>query len=251
MSGHSKWSQIKRQKGVADVKRGQVFTRMAKIIALAAKHGGSDPTMNATLRVAVEQARSENMPKDSIERAIKRGSGELGGNQIEELRFEAYGPGAVGILIDVATDNHNRSNSEIKAALNKYGGKLAASGAVAFQFAQRGVLTIPLSSSQSKEAIELAILESGATDYDDQDDALVVYTEPKHLSEVKASLEQNGIKVTNSVISWEPQQTVTIEDTKIAGQVIRLMEVLDDLDDVTAVTANCDFSPEVTATLGA
>lgn len=249
MSGHSKWSQIKRQKGVADAKRGQAFTRLAKIISVAAKQGGGDPAMNATLRVAIEQARSENMPKDSIERAIKRGTGELGGNQIEELRFEAYGPGGVGILIDVATDNHNRANSEIKATLNKLGGKLAASGAVAFQFMQRGVLTVPLE-GRDRESLEMAILESGATDYEDQGDAVEVYAEPKQLIEVKNSLEQAGVSVTNTVISWGTQQSVTISDTNIAHQVIRLLEALEDLDDVTAVTSNFSLTLEVGASLG-
>ena len=138
MSGHSKWSQIKRQKGVADAKRGQVFTKLAKIVTVAAKRGGGDPAMNPSLRVAIEQARAENMPKDNIDRAIKRGTGELGGAVIEELRYEVYGPAGVAIVIDAVTDNPNRTTAEVKATLNKHGGNSHA-GAVAFNFANRGL----------------------------------------------------------------------------------------------------------------
>lgn len=249
MSGHSKWSQIKRQKGVADAKRGQVFTRLAKVISVAAKQGGGDPTMNASLRVAIEQARSANMPKDSIERAIKRGTGELGGNQIEEMRFEAYGPAGVGILIDVVTDNRNRANAEIKAALNKFGGKLAAAGAVAFQFDQRGVLTIPAGNDQTREGLELAVIDSGAADYDDQGDAFEIYADPKHLLDLKDWFEGRGFMVTNTAIIWQPRQTVTISDAQVAAHILRLVDGLEELEDVTSVTGNFDFEPALAKSL--
>lgn len=246
MSGHSKWSQIKRQKGVVDAKRGQVFTKLAKIITVAAKLGGGDPTMNPRLRIAVELARAENMPKDNIERAIKRGTGELGGAAIEELRFEAYGPGGVGILIDVATDNHLRSNSEIKATLNKQSGKLAAAGAVAFQFANRGVILVPFNGqSLQKDEVELAIIETGAATYEDQDDAFVVYTDPKLVGPVKDQLEKSKVSVGESRLSWEPLQTITISEESTVKQLLRLLGALEDLEDVTAVTANFEIPDEV------
>lgn len=249
MSGHSKWSTIKRQKGAADAKRGQIFTKLAKILTVAAKKGG-DPTMNPTLRVAIEQARAENMPKDNIERAIKRGTGELAGAAIEEMRFEVYAPGGVGILVDVVTDNPNRANAEIKATLNKNNGKLAAPGAVAFQFSQRGILTIPLAGQAvDHEALELAIIEAGADSYEDQGDALVVASDPKQLTAVKAHLESQTVRIEESKISWEPIQTVTVIDAGIAKQIVKLMGALEDLDDVTAVTANFDLPEEVMKSL--
>jgi YebC/PmpR family DNA-binding regulatory protein len=239
MAGHSKWSQIKRQKGVADAKRGQVFTKLAKIVSVAARKGGGDPAMNPALRVAMEQARAENMPKENIERAIKRGTGALGGAAIEELRFEAYGPGGVGILIDAATDNHLRTNAEMKAVLNRLGGKLATTGAVAFQFVERGLLTLPMTGQAlPREGIELAIITADALNYEDQGDAFQVMTEPKELSRVKEALESQNITVGESKLSWEPTQTLAITDPVVAKQVLHLLSALEDLDDITAVTAN-------------
>lgn len=242
MSGHSKWSQIKRQKGATDAKRGQLFTKLAKVISVAAKQGGGDPQMNPRLRIAIEQARAENMPKDNIERAIRRGTGELGGAAIEELRYEVYGPGGVGILVDAATDNTNRTTSEVKALLNKLGGKLAATGSVAFQFTHRGVISIPLvGQSLDAEALELAIIESSAESYENQGDIFSVQIDPKHLSELKARLEHGLVVIHESKLSWEPVQTVSIADAQTASQIFRLMQALDDLEDVTAVTANFDI----------
>ncbi len=246
MSGHSKWSQIKRQKGVTDAKRGQIFSKLAKIISVAAKHGGGDPTMNPRLRIAIEQARSENMPKDNIERAIKRGTGELGGAAIEDLRFEAYGPGGVGILIDIATDNHLRSNAEIKAILNKHGGKLAALGAVAFQFAHRGVLTVPKEDQPfDPRGLELEIMDVRPEAYEDLGDAFVVYTDASAIQTAQEVLKQKSIKLTEAILAWEPMQTVSLTDPTLAKQTLRLIEALEDLDDVTAVTANFDIPEEL------
>lgn len=248
MSGHSKWSQIKRQKGVADARRGQAFTKLAKIVSIAARKGGGDPAMNSALRVAIEQARAANMPKDKIERAIERGTGELGGAAIEEFRFEAYGPGGVGILIDTATDNHLRTNAEIKAVLNRLGGKLAAAGAVAFQFKEQGVLTVAVvGQKRRQEEIELAIIEADATSYDDQGDIYQVMAEPKDLSRVKGELEQHGLMIQELKLSWEPSQILSVTDPALAKQVLRLMTALEELDDVTAVTANFDIPDEIMA----
>lgn len=244
MSGHSKWSQIKRQKGAADIKRGKVFSKLANLITVAARAGGGNPEMNPRLRMAIEQARAENMPKENIDRAIKRGTGELSGAAIEELRFEAYGPGGVGIVIDVATDNRNRANSEIKAVLARHGGKLAAVGAVAYQFNERGVLTIPLA-GHDREKLELALIEAGVIDYDDQGDVFVATTSPKEIGEVKEKLLAQGIAVAEARLSLEPVQTVPVTDLATAQSIVKLMEALEDLDDVTNVTANFEIPQEI------
>ncbi len=248
MSGHSKWSQIKRQKGVADAKRGQVFTKLAKIVTVAAKRGGGDPAMNPSLRVAIEQARAENMPKDNIDRAIKRGTGELGGAVIEELRYEVYGPAGVAIVIDAVTDNPNRTTAEVKATLNKHGGKLATAGAVAFQFRQQGIILLPIAGQKlSPDDLELMLIEAGAASYETQGDLVSVITELKDISHVKDELVRQGVVVTEVKLSFEPIQTVGVTDLGDAKQILRLVEALEDVEDVTSVTANFDISDELLA----
>lgn len=244
MSGHSKWSTIKRQKGAADVKRGKLFSRLANVISAAAKQGGGDPDMNPRLRMAIEQARAENMPKDNIERSIKRGTGELAGAALEELRFEIYGPAGVGILADVLTDNRNRISGEMKALLSRANGKLAAAGAVAYQFVQRGVLVVPLT-GHDREELELQLIDMGVADYQLQGDDVVVYTDPKDVSRVKAALEAMGLVVAEARISSEPTQMVAVTDPADARNILKLMESLEDLDDVTHVTANFDIPDEL------
>ena len=250
MSGHSKWSQIKRQKGVTDAKRGQVFTKLAKIITVAAKQGGGDPVMNPSLRVAIEQARAENLPKDNIDRAIKRGTGELGGAAIEELRYEVYGPGGVAIVIDAATDNPNRSTAEVKTTLNKHGGKLATAGAVAFQFAHRGVLTVPKQDQPIDPGnLELEIMDVCPEAYEELSDAFVIYVEPDALQTAQKVLKQKSIKFTEAILAWEPIQTIALTDPNLAKQTLRLIEALEDLDDVTSVTANFDMPDELLSSI--
>lgn len=244
MSGHNKWSQIKRQKGVTDARRSQRFSKLANVISAAARVGGGDPDMNPRLRIAIEQARSENMPNDNIDRAIARGTSTTGGVAMEELRFEAYGPAGIGILIDVATDSRNRANAEIKAVLVRRGGKLAAAHAVAYQFTERGILTVP-SASQDREALELALIEAGALDYEDQGDALIVTTDSKEVSLIKQKLTDQKITVAETRLSFEPNQTVTVSDEVTARAILKLMEALEDLDDVTAVTANFQIPAEI------
>lgn len=244
MSGHSKWSQIKRQKGAADVKRGQLFSKLAKLISVAARAGGGDPAMNPRLRMAIETARADNMPKDNIERAIQRGTGEIGGAAIEELRFEAYGPGGTGFVIDVATDNRNRVSAEVKAVLNRHGGKLAATGAVAYQFSELGVLTVPLA-GQDRQHLELALIDAGALDYDDQGDAFVATTDPKEISQVKEKLSALGIAVAEVRISLVPNRTVAVPNEVTGRAIFKLIEELEAIDDVTVVTANFDIPAEI------
>ncbi len=240
MSGHSKWAQIKRSKGTADIKRGAAFTKLGNAITITARQGGGDPGANFKLRLAIEKARSANMPKENIERAIKRGIGGGEGAKIEEVIYEAYGPGGIALLIEVATDNRNRANADIKGVLNKFGGKMAAAGAVAYQFKQRGLLTVDIGDKTSEEA-ELAIIDAGAIDFEEQDGTILVYTEAKETEKTKEALGAAGLTVPEMSLSWEPVTTLTITDGKIAKQITHLMEMLEDLTDVTAVAANFDI----------
>lgn len=239
MSGHSKWSTIKRQKGAADAKRSASFTKLAAAITIAAREGGGDPGGNIRLRLAIDKARSANMPKDNIDRAIKRGTGELGGAAIENLVYEAYAPGGVALIIEVNTDNKNRSVSDIKAILNKYNGKLAESGAVAYLFLRRGVMTV---SGKSVEDLEEAAIESGADDYEIVDDSLIVFTQPKDTMAVAKSLEVAGLTVADVELRMESLSTIMITDDKTAQTLMAIVEKLEDLDDVSTVSANFDIS---------
>lgn len=240
MSGHSKWSTIKRQKGAADAKRSASFTKLAAAITIAAREGGGDPGGNIRLRLAVDKARGANMPKDNIDRAIKRGTGELGGAAIESLVYEAYAPGGVAIMIECNTDNKNRTVAEIKAILNKYNGKLAESGSVAYLFTQRGVMTI---GGKSIDELEEAAIESGADDYQVLEDSLVVYTHPKDTMAVAKALESAGLTVADVELRMEPLSTIMISDDKTAQTLMTLVEKLEDLDDVSTVSANFDIDP--------
>lgn len=244
MSGHSKWSTIKRAKGAADIKRGKLFSRLANLVSAAAKQGGGDPDMNPRLRMAVDQARAENMPKENIERAIKRGTGELAGAALEDLRFEIYGPAGVGILADALTDNRNRISGEIKAVLTRGNGKLAAAGAVAYLFAERGLLVGTLA-GMDREAVELQLIEAEVDDYELQNETYIAYVDPRNLSAVKAKIESLGLAVDQASIVLEPSQTIAVTDPGHARAVIKLMENLEDLDDVTNVTANFDIPDEL------
>jgi len=239
MSGHSKWSQIKRQKGAADVKRGAAFSKLSNAIIAAARTGG-DPNTNFTLKMAVEKAKSANMPKENIERAIKRGSGETGGVQIQEALYEIIGPQNIGIIVEAITDNKNRTASEVKGVLNKGGAKLASSGAVTYQFNKMGKLLVE-TQEKDHEAIELAIIDAGAEDFEEQDDNLAVFTSVRELESVKKALEEQDLKIMEASVSWEPQNLITISDEASSGKIITLMEALENLDDVTAVYSNFDL----------
>lgn len=240
MSGHSKWSTIKRQKGAADAKRSTAFTKLANLISIAAREGGGDPSANFKLRLAVEKAREANMPKDNIERAIKRGTGELGGAALEDITYEAYAPGGVALLIQTTTDNRNRAVSSVKAILNKYNGKLAEAGSVGYLFTQRGVMRV------EGESPEEAIIESGADDYEQNEGgSFVVYTAPRETMNVAKTLQDAGLSVSDVELAMEPLSTVTISDQKTAQQLLTIMEQLEDLDDVANVYSNFDLDPSV------
>jgi YebC/PmpR family DNA-binding regulatory protein len=243
MSGHSKWSTIKRQKGANDAKRGALFTKLAREIITAARQGGSDADANYRLRMAVEKARSNSMPADNIKRAIERATG--GGadaEQYEEITYEGLGPGNVAVIVAAMTDNRNRTASEIRSAFNKSGGSLST---VAWQFEQRGVISLPLN-GQDPDEITLAAIDAGASDVGSPDaGSIIVQTEPGDLEAVRSTLAAAGYEAESAELSMEPTTTVEISDEKQAKAVLQFVERLEDLDDVQNVYANFDIPADV------
>lgn len=247
MSGHSKWHSIKHQKAAADAKRGAAFTKLANGIALAAKKGGADPETNFSLRLAIQKAKAANMPAANIERSIKRGSGQLGGDQIEEITYEGYGPGGAALIIETATDNRNRTGPDVRTALGKSGGRLADAGSVVYQFDQKGVIRLQ---PKDLEAATLDAIEAGADDVEEENGELVIYTVANQLNAVQTKLAEMGYDIKEAELAYVPKTTIMIEDAKTAQQLLRLMDVLDDMDDVTATHANFDLSEELAESLG-
>jgi YebC/PmpR family DNA-binding regulatory protein len=239
MSGHSKWSTIKRQKGLADAKRGAVFTKLGNQIAIAAR-GGTDSTINSSLALAIEKAKAANMPMANIERAIARVA-DKSAAQLQEVMYEGYGPGGVGILVECATDNINRTYPEVKNAFNKKGGSIAESGAVAFQFSRKGMIRIK---ANGDDAV-LAVLDAGAEDAVEQDGELVVYTEPKELAKVRDAIKDAGFEILDAELTYVPNNTIEIDDKTKAQKIMNLMDALDDLDDVVNTHTNFDISDSV------
>lgn len=235
MSGHSKWSTIKRQKGAKDAARGAVFTKLGNAIAIAAR-GGADPDTNFSLRLAIDKARAANMPNANIQRSIDRGSGKLGGDQIQEVMYEGYGPGGVAVLVECATDNQNRTLPEVRLAFSKHGGNIAEKGSVAFQFERKGLIRV----KGVGEEILLQVLDAGADDAIEEDGDTVVYTDPKELAKVRNNLSDMGLEISEAELVFVPNNTVKIEDQETEGKIVRLMEALDELDDVTNTYTNFD-----------
>jgi YebC/PmpR family DNA-binding regulatory protein len=246
MAGHSKWKQIKRQKGVTDAKRSQVFTKLGREITVAARHGGPDPEMNPRLRLAIEKAREANMPKENVERAINKGSGESGDAVLEEIVYEGYGPGGAAIIIETLTDNRNRTVSDIRNAFAKAGGNLGEAGSVAWIFDTRGVITIE-ANGDDPDDVALRAIDAGAEDVKVDDGAVEVYTQPQSLDDVRRVLTEAGIGVTSAEVMPLPKTTVALDAHK-AEQVLRLLDKLDEMDDVQRVASNADFPEEVLAT---
>ena len=245
MSGHSKWSSIKRQKGVNDVKRGAIFTKMGREIAVAARQGGGDPEGNFRLRLAIEKARGANMPLDTIKRAIEKATGGGEAEQFEEIIYEGYGPGGVAVLVEAATDNRNRTAADVRSVFSKAGGQLAGSGAVAWQFEPRGVVTIARAGNDADE-VALAAIDAGADDVDTDADPMEIYTAPGDLEVVRRSLEAAGYRVESAESTMLAKQQVALDPAR-ARQNLRLVDLLEDLDDVQRVTANFDIPEEVFA----
>ena len=232
MSGHSKWSTIKRQKAATDAKRGAVFTKLGNQIAISAR-GGTDPTMNSALAMAIEKAKAANMPLANIERAIQRVA-DKSAAQITEVMYEGYGPGGVAILVECATDNLNRTYPEVRLAFSKHGGNIADKGSVVFQFSHKGVVRV----KGTGDELMMAALEAGADDVQESEGESLVYTDPKDLAKVRDGLKAAGLEVIDAELTYEPNNTVEITDEVTEGKIMRLMEALDDLDDVVNTYTN-------------
>jgi YebC/PmpR family DNA-binding regulatory protein len=242
MSGHSKWSSIKHKKALKDQRRGKLFTKLIKEITVAARMGGGDINANPRLRTAVITARQNSMPADNIDRAVKKGTGELEGVTYDEVTYEAYGPGGVAILVQALTDNRNRTVAELRSVFQKYGGNLGTSGAVAWMFQKRGLLTAERAQVDEDKMMELA-LEGGAEDVRDSGDLLEVLTAPEQFEGVKAALEKAGVPLASAEVTMMPSSTVAISG-KSAEQMVRLLEALEDHDDVQSVSSNMDIAAE-------
>jgi len=244
VSGHSKWSTIKRKKGANDAKRGKIFTKLIKEITVAAKMGGGDIDGNPRLRSAVTAAKSENMPKDNIERAIKKGTGDLEGAVYDEILYEGYGPGGVAVLVETMTDNKNRTVADIRHYFAKSNGNLGESGCVAWMFDKRGVIVVDAEGLDEEELMDLAI-EAGAEDVVEDETTFQILTEPEDFSEVVEILEKNGIKTVEASLSMVPKNTVDVTEEKPARSLLKLLENLEDHDDVQKVHANFDIPDEI------
>jgi YebC/PmpR family DNA-binding regulatory protein len=249
MSGHSKWATIKRKKAITDGKRGKMFTQIIKEITIAARMGGGDQKSNPRLRLAIEKAKGANMPADNIKRGIQKGTGELPGVAYEDMTYEGYGPGGVALLIESVTDNKNRTVSEIRHMLERHSGKLGASNSVAWMFHRRGVIHVAGASSD-EESLFGIILEAGADDMKTEDDVYEIITSPEKLETVKQALDARGIKIEDAEILRIPENTVKVLG-KDAEQVLKLMEALEDHDDVQHVFANFDIDEKVLASFNA
>ena len=238
MSGHSKWATTHRQKAVVDAKRGAIFTKLGNQIAIAAR-GGTDPTLNSSLAMAIEKAKAANMPSANIQRAIDRVA-DKNAVALEEITYEGYGPGGVGIIIETATDNRNRTLPEVKTALVKNGGRIADAGSVAFQFTRKGVITV----EGTGEELLLQVLDAGAEDAVEEDGELIVYTELKDLASVRNKLVEQGLKVKDAELRYIANTPVEIADSETAQKLMKVVDALDDLDDVVNVHTNADITAE-------
>lgn len=239
MSGHSKWASIKHQKGVTDARRGQLFTKLTREIIIASREGGNNPEMNFRLRLAVQKARDNNMPTDNIERATKKGSGELEGGSLVEVVLEGYGPSGTAILVSALTDNRNRAIQEVRSAFTRHGSSLGESGCVAWIFDSKGVITIKTENLDADE-IALGAIDAGADDVKVESDYMEVYTRPEELETVRAALEQQNLPIASSELSKVPKTVVEL-DEKAAVQVLKLLDRLEDIDDVQNVYSNADI----------
>ncbi len=244
MSGHSKWATIKRKKGKADAERGRIFTKLIREITVAARNGGGDPNGNPRLRSAISAAKQSNMPADNVERAIKKGTGELPGVTYEESIYESYGPGGVAILVDVLTDNRNRTTSEIRHILSRNSGRLAEAGSVAWMFDQKGLIVVEKSSGASEDDLMMAALEAGADDVKDSGDSWEVLTPPAKCESVRAAIANAGVAVASAETARVPQNRVAL-DRRETLQAMRLLDLIEEHDDVQKVSSNLEIPDEV------
>ncbi|MBW1634839.1 MAG: YebC/PmpR family DNA-binding transcriptional regulator [Deltaproteobacteria bacterium] len=244
MSGHSKWSTIKRKKGANDARRGKIFTRLIKEITVAARGGGGDPEGNPRLRAAISSAKTENMPKDNIARAIKKGTGEIAGEVYDEILYEGYGPGGVAVLVECMTDNRNRTVADVRHYFTKSNGNLGESGCVAWMFEKKGLILVDKGGLSEEELMDHA-LEAGAEDIVEEDEEFQIFTAPEELEDVRAGLEKAGVAAVEASVSMVPKNTVDVEDEKVARSLLKLLENLEEHEDVQNVHANFDIDDEL------
>jgi len=242
MAGHSKWANIKHRKGAADAKRGKIFTRVAKEITIAARDGGGDTDSNPRLRLAVQQARSVNMPNDNIQRAIKRGTGELEGQKLEEIMLEGYGPGGIGILIECVTDNRNRTVADVRHALSRHGGSMADAGSVAWNFERKTVVQVAFGQA-SEDDVLLAVIDAGAEDVRKEEETFDVYAPPENFESVRSALEGNDFEIKDAKLAFVPNQSVDLAGSD-AASALKLLDALDDIDDVQNLYSNVEIDEE-------
>ncbi len=244
MSGHSKWAQIKHKKAKVDAQRGKLFTKVIREITVSAKLGGGDPEHNPRLRLAIDKAKEINMPWENIERAIKRGTGELEGVEYVETVFEGFGPDGVAFLVKVLTDNKNRTTGEVRHIFTKFGGHLGAPGSVSWQFEEKGIIYVDKEKASEDKILEVA-LDAGAEDVKEDEDSFVIYCAPRDFENVKKAFVDNGIEISEADITMLPQSTVRIEDERSAEKILKLMDALEENDDVQKVFANFDIPGEI------
>ncbi|MEO0082974.1 MAG: YebC/PmpR family DNA-binding transcriptional regulator [candidate division WOR-3 bacterium] len=249
MSGHSKWATIKHKKAKADVERGKIFSKLIREITTAAKIGGGDPDANPRLRTAIEAAKAVNMPADNIERAIKKGTGELPGVSYEEVEYEGYGPGGVAIIVRALTDNKNRTTAEMRHIFSKYGGNLGSTGCVAWQFSPKGIIMVPREHNDEEKIFAIA-LDGGADDVKTDADSYQIITPPENFEKIKKQLIQENIQFTHAELTRIPHNTVSLDD-KMAERVLKMYEALENHDDVQQVFANFDIAEETMERLSA
>jgi len=251
MSGHSKWHSIKHKKAAEDAKKGKIFTKHAKLIAIAAR-GGGDPVMNPALRLAIDNARAENMPRENIDRAIKKGTGE-GKDAVvmEEIFYEGFGPGGAALYIETLTDNRNRTLTNVKHVFTKHGGNFGSAGTVGYLFKKKGVINVALKEAgKSSEEIELAAIDAGAEDVVSDNETMTIYTEPTTVMKARAALEAAGVKVSSASQTYVPQTSVQISDPEVAKQLLKLIELIEEDEDVSEVYSNFDIAEEILDKLG-
>ena len=244
MAGHSKWNNIKNRKGKEDAKRGKVFTKLARYIMVAAKEGGGDPEYNPSLKAAIDKAKAENMPNDNIERAIKKGTGESGSDSYEEIVYEGYGPSGTAIIVNCLTDNRNRTASDVRHAFDKYGGNLGQSGSVSFMFDRKGFIAIERSESIDEDELTMLAIELGAEDFEAEENGFEVIMEPSDFNLVRNGLQEAGYSFAAAELTYLPQNMVTLQDEKDIRNMEKLIDMLEDNDDVQEVYHNWEMPEE-------
>jgi len=249
MSGHSHWAGIKYKKAAADAKRGKTWSKIARMIIVAAKSGGGDPAANLTLRYAIDKAKAANMPKDTIEKAIKKGTGDLEGVNFEEVLYEGYGPKGVAVMVEALTDNRNRTGPELKRTFEKHGGSLGTSGCVSWMFSKKGLITVSTENADEDQLLEIA-LGAGADDMQNVGDVFEITCDPNSYEELKKTLQEKEIAIEVAEISMMPQNTIEINDKQTAGKIISLMDAFEDHDDVQNTYANFDIPDEIINSVG-